>query len=69
VYVSELAVTKLELLEQVEGAGFSPALPRLADNPTTVGSGFLSKWVALDVCRAVLELDDPSKESDGTSHP
>ena len=38
----------------MEGAGFSPALPRLADNPTTVGSGFLSKWVALDVCRAVL---------------
>ena len=33
----------------VEGAGFSPALPRLADNPTTVGSGYPSKWIALGV--------------------
>jgi len=37
----------------VEGAGFSPAFPSLANNPTSVGSGYPSKVVALDVVTAI----------------
>ena len=41
------------------GRDFHPH-DEFAYNPTTVGSGYPSKLVALDVCRAVLGLDDPS---------
>jgi hypothetical protein len=35
-------------------------MTEFAYNPTTVGSGCPSKMGALDVCRGVLGLDDPS---------